>query len=112
MVFRGNVNGEQMNVNVPGRIRYRTDIAEAPGTTAGANYYKDEFGTWYRIGDRSSRTATAAELQSASTAPRRQAINNESGFTGRVNVFEGTVNPSTSTHRYPTMGIVMPQYFD
>lgn len=112
MVFRGNVNGEQMNVNVPGRIRYRTDIAEAPGTTAGANYYKDEFGTWYRIGDRSSRTATAAELQSASTAPRRQAINNESGFTGKVNVFEGTVNPSTSTHRYPTMGIVMPQYFD
>lgn len=116
-VFKANAVGNDASVlgttNVPGRIKYRVDVKEAPGTVANGNYYKDEFGTWYRIGNHSSTPATAQEIANAANIARRQAINDANGnFIGQVKVIEGVINPTTSTHYYPRVGVFAPQYFD
>lgn len=75
----------------------REDIAEAPGTTPGAKYYKDEFGTSYRKGEVSQKPITAEEYAALEKTRQsnngnlrgklRSAINDEAGnFTGRVRV--------------------------
>ena len=74
-----------------GTMWTREDIAEAPGTTPDAKYYKDEFGTFYRKGDVSQKPITAEEYaaleKTRKSGKLRSAINDEAGnFTGRVRV--------------------------
>ena len=74
-----------------GTMWTREDIAEAPGTTPGAKYYKDEFGTFYRKGDVSQKPITAEEYtaleKTRKSGKLRSAINDEAGnFTGKVRV--------------------------
>lgn len=72
-------------------VKYsRTDVKEAPGTTRGARYYKDEYGTTYRKGEVKSEDILADQLdnvQKSIPKSHRTGINDSEGnFTGKVKV--------------------------
>lgn len=69
------------------KVYTRRDIVEAPGTTPGGKYYKDEFGTSYRKGDVKVSEITAEQMRELQNKPRRVAINDEAGnFSNMVDV--------------------------
>lgn len=74
----------------PGTRYTRTDIAEAPGTTAGGRYYTDEFNTSYLKGPVSTTKVPANRVASEVSklpANHRTGIMDEAGnFTGKVRV--------------------------
>ena len=88
-----------------GKIRSRVDIAEAQGTTPGARYYQDEFGTWYKVGTSKTVDASAKQIARARALPERRAINDRNGFTGKVKVFERAVDPFEHVWYYPKTGV-------
>jgi hypothetical protein len=97
--------------NIPGRITSRIDVAEAPGTVAGAQYYQDVFGTWYRRNAPTTVDASAAQVARARRLPQRRAVNDRNGFTGKVKVFEGATEPFSHTWNYPRIGVANPNIF-